>query len=963
MGPGVWRTGGATPHSTPSSHRLTLPTTWCPHSQKCRDQKGLCFVDIRDRFGITQVVFDQSCDKSYAAAKELGREFVIQVTGKVMEREMKNNKRETGDVEIKNPTVTVLGHSKTPPFKIEDECDAGEQSRMQYRYLDLRRGPVQAALMLRNQVTIAVRKALNSLQFCEVETPILIKSTPEGARDFVVPSRENPGKFYALPQSPQTFKQLIMVGGMDRYFQIARCFRDEGTVITQNRQPEFTQIDCEMSFVTQKDILATFENMMRNLVRDVTGFELPTFPQIRFDDCMRDYGIDKPDLRYDMKLADLTQLAQPCPQFPKFDTAEMVVAVVLESLYTDMNKKELDKKLDRKNLESVDELFKLAEKKGIGAGIFWVKVLDLANKKFESPLSKNFSDDQFAAWAKKAGAKDNTVMVVLAGPNQHEETRMCMGKLRHSFGSELGLRSTGFSALWVVDFPLLEWDEDEGRCIAMHHPFTSPAKGESTDLFMTVDPAGDPAPLEKIRANAYDMVLNGIEAGGGSIRITDPATQARMFELLNMSPEEYEGRFGFLMEAFRHGAPPHGGLAFGLDRLCTIIGEAMQIPQQLDKPTISIRDYMAFPKTKGGQDAMIRAPCGLPKDQLAELYVQTTVEPEPEEDPNASKDEVCNVDEARMTEIKAKLDALEAQEPPNPRGKPTPEWLEQSKAHAANRGAYEATLTEDEIKACQARGWYVKGPKGAKGDKKKDKKEKKKGGEQPKQAAAPKQEEKPKKKEEKPAGKKEKSKKEAKPADPAAEAKLRAKKVKAIEKEGGKKGVEIEGASDMGGLAFFCTTLMEPDGDMADLEMAFAAMNAKPPEDPEEERRGGAGHVGKMVFSAGVDNLQIVCNMPEDLQVDKAMEDGPTRKAMFADKWVQHVLDNFAKECPGLKASGDKNFAKGTIPANKDLGFFPLKFKDDAMSFAYGLLRQNNCFKDDASSEGKVYGDFEDCDY
>jgi len=876
------------------------------------------------------------------------------VTGKVVEREQKNTKRETGDVEIIPTELVILGTSKTPPFKIEDETDAGEQSRMQYRYLDIRRNPVKDALMLRNKITIAVRKALNNLAFCEVETPILIKSTPEGARDFIVPSRENPGKFYALPQSPQTFKQLLMVGGMDRYFQITRCFRDEGTVITQNRQPEFTQLDCEMSFVTQEDVLSTFEKLMTSLIKDVTGFELPPLKRISFDECMADYGIDKPDLRFEMKLCELTSDIQPCEKFPKFDKAEAVIAIVLESKYNEMSKKELDKAFDRKALETVDELLKLADKKGVQGGIFWVKVISLKEKKFESPLSKNFTDDQFAAWATKANAVDNSVMLLLAGPNAHLETRMCMGKLRHHFGNVLGLRSHGFSALWVVDFPLLEWDEDEGRCVAMHHPFTSPRLGESTDLFMTVDPKGDPAPLENIRANAYDMVLNGIEAGGGSIRIVDPKVQARMFELLNMSVEEYTERFGFLMDAFEMGAPPHGGLAFGLDRLCTIIGEGVGIPQQLDKPTISIRDYMAFPKTKGGQDAMIKAPCILDKQQLGELYIQTTVTPEPDEDEKKGP-ALGNVDEARMSEISAALEALQAKEPPNPRGKPTPEWLEQSKAHAVERAAYEATMNETEIAVAQARGWYVKGPKGAGGgkDKKKDKKAKG-GGEQPK--AQPKQEAKKEAKKEEPkASKKDKKKasKEDKPADPEAEAKAAAKKLKAVEKEGGKKGVEIEGASEMGGLAYFCTTVTEPDGDMALLEASFASMNAIPDPDPEEERRGGAGGVGKMCFSAGVEFLQIVCNVPEELQVDKDM-DGKVRKAMNAKEWVDSVLSRFEKEAGVLKAEGDASYAKGSIPANKDIGFFPLKIKDDAMSYAYGKLRENNCFNDDASSDGPI---------
>jgi len=959
---------------------------WVQASRAKNDQ---CFIDIRDRYGITQCVVLNPKEGTepgpegdnkramYQLAKKCGREFVIRITGTVVERFAKNLDRPTGDVEVLPTSIVILGESKTPPFKIEDETDAGEQLRMQYRYLDIRRNPVKDALLLRNKITIAVRKALNGHGFCEIETPILIKSTPEGARDFVVPSREQPGKFYALPQSPQTFKQLLMVGGMDRYFQIARCFRDEGTVITQNRQPEFTQIDCEMSFVTQTDILQIFESMMRDLVRDVTGYVMPPLQLMRFDDALTNYGIDKPDLRYDMQLKYLTPLVQPCEQFPKFHTAESVVALVIEEGWGSKSKKDLDKFFDVKRLEMVDELCKLGDKKAIGTGLFWIKVISRANKTFESSLSKNFTDADFEKWAAHANAPDNSVLVLLSGPNQHMETQICMGKLRHQMGHELGYRSKGFSALWVIDFPLLEWDEEAQRCVAMHHPFTSP-HADSVATFMTCNPLGDPSVLESIRANAYDMVMNGVEVGGGSIRITDPKVQARMFELLDMSPEESKSRFGFLMEAFENGAPPHGGLAFGLDRLCTLLGENI-IPQQLDRPTLSIRDYMAFPKTKGGSDLMIKAPCEIADVQLKELALKVTVAPEALS--SSSSGVVATggaVSELKLAEIKKALDAIQAVEPPNPRGKPTDDQKAALKSHAEKREKYEATLSEDELAAAFAAGLYVRPTKGAKVDKKAAAAPVA----EPVVAAAPsvqvaaeltkddkkKDDKKKDAKDDKKKDAKDDKKKaaaEAKPAtadaDAAAEAKKLAKKIAAVEKEGGKKGVEIEGACDMGGLQFFCTQLDEPDGSLEYLKLGFNAMNAEC--DPAaEERKGGAGAVSKVVFSAGSKELLIICNVTEDKLTDTAgkNEGDAPMKAVNASDWVQHILNGFAKNFPGLKVSADSNdtFAIGSVPASEAKACFPIKMKDDAMQLAYAYLNANNCMPPDADSGSDViFGD------
>jgi aspartyl-tRNA synthetase len=719
--------------------------------QASRDQKHFCFIDIRDRYGITQIVCDNNDDANtkaiYETAKNCGREWVIQITGVVRERSNKNMVRPTGAIEVAPTKLEVLNQSKVPPFKIEDKTDGGYDVRLDYRYLDLRRNPVKEALLLRNRVTIAVRELLNGLDFCEVETPYLIKSTPEGARDFVVPCREQEGKFYALPQSPQTFKQLIMVGGMDRYFQIVKCFRDEGTVIAQNRQPEFTQIDCEMSYVTQDDVLRTFEAMMCNVFRKVANVELPPFKRLSFDEVMEDFGIDKPDMRFEMKLKDLSSLVQGkgSPHIPFLDTAEAVIALCVEKPETMDNakwekgfyaKKNLDK---LQTIEFIEEHKLLGEKKKVGTGLVWCKVIDRVAAKFETPVKKNYSPELLETWAEKLNAPNGSVMILLAGCNKHLETRMAVGKLRHHFGTQLGLRANGFSALWVMDFPLLEWDEDAERCVAMHHPFTS-TKEESREAFFKCQPGDDPAQLEGIRANAYDMVINGQEVGGGSIRIHDATAQKRMFELLGMSPEEYQHQFGFILDAFENGVPPHGGLAFGLDRLCTILGAPQYdpatvteknplgdliagIPQQLDCATgASIRDYMAFPKTKGGGDAMIKTPCYLAQSQLDELKLAVTCEIREETEGSAAEGNAAEsgIDVSRMAEIQAALDALQAKAPPNPRGKPSKELLAQMKAHAEERGQYEATMSPEELKFCQEASMYVRGAK--KPDKKKGKK-------------------------------------------------------------------------------------------------------------------------------------------------------------------------------------------------------------------------------------------------
>ncbi|WPZ11970.1 aspartate--tRNA ligase [Roseivirga spongicola] len=551
--------------------------------QKIRDKGGLMWVDLRDRYGITQLTFEEGRTKAEAieTARKLGREFVIQVKGKVVERYAKNDKIPTGSIEIDVEELTILNAAKTPPFVIEDETDGGEDLRMKYRYLDLRRGTVRRKLELRSQLAIAVRNYLSNQQFVEVETPVLIKSTPEGARDFVVPSRINPGEFYALPQSPQTFKQLLMVSGFDRYFQIVKCFRDED--LRADRQPEFTQIDCEMSFVDRDDVLDTFEGMTRHLFSSIKEVELGQFPRMSYADAMSKYGSDKPDVRFGMEFVELNDLAQN-KGFNVFDQAELVVGICAKGCaeYT------------RKQLDALTDFVKRPQ---IGAkGLVYVKCN--ADGTFKSSVDKFYTQENLAEWAQKAGAEAGDLMLVLSGNTN--STRKQMNELRLHMGSELGLRNPNeFKPLWVVDFPLLEWDEETERFHAMHHPFTSPLKEDIKKL--DTDPGS-------VRANAYDLVINGVEIGGGSIRIHDKATQQLMFKHLGFSDEEAKAQFGFLMDAFEFGAPPHGGIAFGFDRLCAMFGGSE-----------TIRDYIAFPKNTSGRDVMIDSPSEVADEQLVEL--------------------------------------------------------------------------------------------------------------------------------------------------------------------------------------------------------------------------------------------------------------------------------------------------------------------------------------------------------
>jgi aspartyl-tRNA synthetase len=554
--------------------------------QTIRDKGFMIWIDLRDRYGITQLVFDQ--DRSTAElmenAKKLGREFVIQVTGKVIERVSKNPNIPTGDIEILVEKLEVLNESQLPPFTIEDETDGGEELRMKYRYLDIRRAPVRDKLIFRHKMAQKVRNYLSDEGFIEVETPVLIKSTPEGARDFVVPSRMNPGQFYALPQSPQTFKQLLMVGGMDKYFQIVKCFRDED--LRADRQPEFTQIDCEMAFVEQEDVMNVFEGMTKTLIKDITGQEFGTFPRMTFADAMQKYGNDKPDIRFGMEFVELNELVKG-KDFKIFDDAELVVGINVEGC-ADYTRKQ------------IDELVDWVKRPQIGAsGLIWAKFQNDGVK--TSSVNKFYNEEDLAKIIEKFGAKEGDLMLILSG-NEHK-VRTQLSALRMELGNRLGLRKGDvFAPLWVVDFPLLEFDEESGRYHAMHHPFTSP-KPEDIHLLET-----DPG---KARANAYDMVLNGNEIGGGSIRIFDKDLQSRMFDLLGFSKEEAEAQFGFLMNAFKYGAPPHGGLAFGFDRLVAI----------LDGNEV-IRDYIAFPKNNSGRDVMIDAPSKIADEQLDELELK-----------------------------------------------------------------------------------------------------------------------------------------------------------------------------------------------------------------------------------------------------------------------------------------------------------------------------------------------------
>ena len=554
--------------------------------QTIRDKGFMIWVDLRDRYGITQLVFDQerSSAQLMEEAKKLGREFVIQATGKVIERVSKNPNIPTGEIELLVEKLTILNDSQLPPFTIEDETDGGEELRMKYRYLDIRRNPVKDKLIFRHKMAQKVRNYLSDEGFIEVETPVLIKSTPEGARDFVVPSRMNPGQFYALPQSPQTFKQLLMVGGMDKYFQIVKCFRDED--LRADRQPEFTQIDCEMAFVEQEDVMNVFEGMTKTLIKDITGQEFGAFPRMTFAEAMQKYGNDKPDIRFGMEFVELNELVKG-KDFKIFDEAELVVGINVEGC-ADYTRKQ------------IDELVDWVKRPQIGAsGMVWAKFQNDGVK--TSSVNKFYNEEDLAKIIEKFGAKEGDLMLILSG--NENKVRTQLSALRMELGNRLGLRKGNeFAPLWVVDFPLLEWDEDTQRYHAMHHPFTSP-KTEDIHLLET-----DPG---KARANAYDMVLNGNEIGGGSIRIFDKDLQSKMFDLLGFSKEEAEAQFGFLMNAFKYGAPPHGGLAFGFDRLVAI----------LDGNEV-IRDYIAFPKNNSGRDVMIDAPASIADAQLDELELK-----------------------------------------------------------------------------------------------------------------------------------------------------------------------------------------------------------------------------------------------------------------------------------------------------------------------------------------------------
>lgn len=553
--------------------------------QTIRDKGFMIWVDLRDRYGITQLVFDEERTSKdlLEKAKNLGREFVIQVEGKVIERASKNPKIPTGEIEILVEKLTVLNESVLPPFTIEDETDGGEELRMKYRYLDIRRNPVKDKLIFRHKIAQKVRNYLSEQGFIEVETPVLIKSTPEGARDFVVPSRMNEGQFYALPQSPQTFKQLLMVGGMDKYFQIVKCFRDED--LRADRQPEFTQIDCEMAFVEQEDVMNVFEGLAKNLLEETTGKKFGQFPRMTFAEAMRKYGNDKPDIRFGMEFVELNDLVKG-KEFKIFDEAELVVGINVEGK-ADYTRKQ------------IDELIDWVKRPQIGAsGMVWVKFQE--DGVFTSSVNKFYNEDDLKAIAEKFNAQKGDLMLVMSG--DANKVRAQLSALRMELGNRLGLRKGDeFAPLWVVDFPLLEWDEESGRYHAMHHPFTSP-KPKDIPLLET-------SPGE-VRANAYDLVLNGNEIGGGSIRIYDKDLQSNMFALLGFSPEEAEAQFGFLMNAFRYGAPPHGGLAFGFDRLVAI----------LDGNEV-IRDYIAFPKNNSGRDVMIDAPSQIDEAQLEELNI------------------------------------------------------------------------------------------------------------------------------------------------------------------------------------------------------------------------------------------------------------------------------------------------------------------------------------------------------
>lgn len=571
-----------------SSH-INTEVTLAGWVQKIRDKGFITWVDLRDRYGVTQLVFDEerTSESIFKTAQKLGREFVIQVKGTVIERASKNPNIPTGDIEVLVNELQVLNISKVPPFTIEDQTDGGDELRMQFRYLDIRRNPVKNSLIFRHKVAQAVRNYLSSKDFIEVETPYLIKSTPEGARDFVVPSRMNPGEFYALPQSPQTFKQLLMVGGMDKYFQIVKCFRDED--LRADRQPEFTQIDCEMAFVNQEDILNTFEGLTRHLLKEINNVEVDAFPRMTYDDAMRLYGNDKPDIRFGMQFGELNNVAKH-KDFNVFNTAELVVGIAVPG----------GNAFTRKE---IDQLIDWVKRPQIGAlGMVYVRCNE--DGTFKSSVDKFYNEEDLKAWADITQAKPGDLICVLSG--ETNKVRSQLSALRMELANRLGLRKPNeFAPLWVVDFPLLEWDEDTQRYHAMHHPFTSPKPGQLE--LLDTNPGA-------VKANAYDLVLNGNEIGGGSIRIHDKKTQAVMLRHLGFSDEDAKAQFGFLMDAFEYGAPPHGGIAFGLDRLVAILGGQE-----------TIRDFIAFPKNNSGRDVMIDAPAKIDEAQLEELHLKVQI--------------------------------------------------------------------------------------------------------------------------------------------------------------------------------------------------------------------------------------------------------------------------------------------------------------------------------------------------
>ena len=559
--------------------------------QANRDFGAMTFMDIRDRYGITQIVFSLEEDKQLCeSARKLGREFVIMIDGKVRERTNKNLNRDTGEIEIQVNGLQILNASKVPPFTIEDDTDGGDDIRMKYRYLDLRRNPIQKNILFRSKLSLETRKYLSDLDFAEIETPFLIKSTPEGARDFVVPSRMNAGQFYALPQSPQTFKQILMVAGYDRYFQIVKCFRDED--LRADRQPEFTQIDCEMAFVTQEEVLNTFEGLTRHLFRHTLGLELGDFPRMKYDDAMRLYGSDKPDLRFDMVFVELNEVVKN-KGFSIFDEAELIIGIKIPGK-ADMTRKQ------------IDELTDWVKRPQIGAkGLVSVRYNQDGIK---SSVDKFYDQEALQQWVELFGATQGDLMLILSG--ETDKVRKQLGELRLEMGRRLDLMKKGeFKPLWVLDFPLLEWDDDTQRFYAMHHPFTSPKKEQIEAMA-----SDDREVLKNLRADAYDLVINGVEIGGGSIRIHDRALQAKNFKLLGFTPEEAENQFGFLLGAFEYGAPPHGGIAFGFDRLCAVLNGQN-----------SIRDFIAFPKNNQGRDMMIDAPSEIASAQLDELALKLNI--------------------------------------------------------------------------------------------------------------------------------------------------------------------------------------------------------------------------------------------------------------------------------------------------------------------------------------------------